>query len=131
MQSEMAAFFIYHNIYHYNNEVNTYYNMKKRVRLTESDLHRIVKESVKKVLKEDTSIGSPIEKWNYWCTNFDENFIEKAWADNQIMIKHLSAKFNEAYQRAGSYGAMTYFYLNLDDVQRKVLEDYVMNNYRG
>ena len=32
---------------------NTYYNMnKKMIRLTESDLHRIVKESVNKVLKE-------------------------------------------------------------------------------
>ena len=27
--------------------------MKQRIRLTESDLHRIVKESVKRVLKED------------------------------------------------------------------------------
>ena len=26
--------------------------MKKRIRLTESDLHRIVKESVKRVIKE-------------------------------------------------------------------------------
>lgn len=28
--------------------------MKKRIRLTEGDLHRIVKESVKKILKEDS-----------------------------------------------------------------------------
>ena len=106
-------------------------NRRQTIRLTESDLHRIIKESVNKVLNEDISIGSPIKKWNYWCTNFDENFIEEAWADNPVMIKHLSAKFDEAYQRAGSYGAMTCFYLNLDDAQRKVLEDYVMNNYRG
>ena len=31
--------------------------MKKRIRLTESDLHRIVKESVNKVLKQDTVKG--------------------------------------------------------------------------
>ena len=33
---------------------NTYYNMnKKLIRLTESDLHRIVKESVKRTLNEE------------------------------------------------------------------------------
>lgn len=41
------------DIYYKNNELNTYYNMnKKLIRLTESDLHRIVKESVNKVLRE-------------------------------------------------------------------------------
>jgi hypothetical protein len=30
--------------------------MKKIIRLTESDLHRIVKESVKRILKEDNSL---------------------------------------------------------------------------
>ena len=30
--------------------------MKKIIRLTESDLHRIVKESVKRVLREDNSM---------------------------------------------------------------------------
>ena len=29
------------------------FNMKRRIRLTEGDLHRIVKESVKKVIKEN------------------------------------------------------------------------------
>jgi hypothetical protein len=33
-------------------KVNTYYNMKRRVRLTEGDLHRIVKESVNRMLTE-------------------------------------------------------------------------------
>ena len=41
------------DIYLENNILNTYYNMnKKLIRLTESDLHRIVKESVNKVLTE-------------------------------------------------------------------------------
>ena len=33
--------------------------MKQRIRLTESDLHRIVKESVKKVVTETASITGP------------------------------------------------------------------------
>jgi hypothetical protein len=34
--------------------------MKKVIRLTESDLHRIIKESVKRVLKEDTTFDNHI-----------------------------------------------------------------------
>ena len=34
--------------------------MKKIIRLTESDLHRIIKESVKRVLKEDTTFDNHI-----------------------------------------------------------------------
>lgn len=36
--------------------------MKNRIRLTEGDLHKIVKESVKRVLKED--YDGEIEIWN-------------------------------------------------------------------
>lgn len=36
-----------------NNRNNTYYNMKRIIRLTESDLHKIVKESVNRLLRED------------------------------------------------------------------------------
>lgn len=38
--------------------------MKQQIRLTESDLHRIVKESVKKLLKEGTTNNIVINKWN-------------------------------------------------------------------
>ena len=34
--------------------------MKQRIRLTESDLHRIVKESVNRVLSEVTDFGNNI-----------------------------------------------------------------------
>ena len=37
---------------------------KKHIRLTESDLHRIVKESIKKALKEGTMNNVIIKKWN-------------------------------------------------------------------
>ena len=37
---------------------------KKLIRLTQSDLHRIVKESIKKALKEDTMNKVIIKKWN-------------------------------------------------------------------
>jgi hypothetical protein len=37
-----------------NKQYKTNSNMKRRIRLTESDLHRIVKESVDRILKEYT-----------------------------------------------------------------------------
>ena len=45
------------DIYIENKELNTYYNMKKVIRLTESDLHRIVKESVNRILNESDGGG--------------------------------------------------------------------------
>ena len=38
--------------------------MRKRVRLRESDLHRIVKESVKKALKESDEFNSDLKEYN-------------------------------------------------------------------
>jgi len=53
----MTAFSVYYDIYCKNNELNTYYNMnKKLIRLTEGDLHNIVKESIKKILKESVGV---------------------------------------------------------------------------
>jgi len=37
--------------------------MKRKIRLTESDLHRIVKESVKKLLKEENGYIDSSERW--------------------------------------------------------------------
>ena len=43
--------------------------MNKRIRLTESDLHRIVKESVNRVLKETSNIANTTdgEKYEMYC----------------------------------------------------------------
>ena len=38
-------------------------NMKQRIKLTESDLHRIIKESVKRVLKESQFSEEQIHEW--------------------------------------------------------------------
>ena len=103
--------------------------MKQTIRLKENELRNIISESIKKVINEGQSDGNPIEKWNFWCTNFYPDFIEEAWADNPLMARHLKSKFESYYDSAGSYGVMTKFYLNLDGTNRKILEDYVMNNF--
>lgn len=101
--------------------------MKKRI--TESDLHKIVHESINLVLNEGQSDGNPIEKWNYWCANYYPDFIQNAWADKPNMAKHLEEKFSAFYDSVGPYGVMLKFYLALDSTNKRILEDYVMNNY--
>ena len=105
-------------------------------RKVNNKINQIVQEAITKVinehktrLNEGQSDGNPIEKWNYWCTNYDYEFIEKAWEDDPNMARHLRNKFDAYYDSVGSYGVMVKFYLNLDDTNRKILENYVMNNY--
>ena len=105
--------------------------MKKVMRLTENDLHNIVQESVQKVIKEGIGSGSPIRMWNYWCANFENDFIQRAWADNPNLAHHLQNKFDSYYDAVGSYGVMNKFYLNLSSDNQEILENYVLNNYRG
>ena len=37
--------------------------MKRRIRLTESSLHRIIKESVRRILREDYDLDSEMDMW--------------------------------------------------------------------
>ena len=52
--------------------------MKSRIRLTESDLHRIVKQSVKRVLREGIEFQSddPVEEWSYYQNKLQDEFDE-------------------------------------------------------
>ena len=102
---------------------------KNAIKLSEKRLQQIVNESIKTVLNEGTSDGNLIEKWNYWCANYYDDFIERAWADDPNMIKHLQSKFDYYYEAVGSYGVMTMFYLNLDYNNRRILEDFVVKNF--
>lgn len=92
-------------------------------------LNSIIAEALHRTLNEGQSDGNPIEKWNYWCANYTPNFIEEAWAEDPSLAHHLERKFSSYYDSEGSYGAMTKFYLNLSSDNRRILEDYIMNNY--
>jgi hypothetical protein len=52
--------------------------MKKIIRLTESDLHRIVKESVNKILKEANWSNALTDPGN--CPDDDDEY-EETWLD--------------------------------------------------
>jgi len=56
--------------------------MRKVIRLTESDLHRIVKESVKKIIKESGHEWWREEDWNpNYPGDDDEDYGEPTWMD--------------------------------------------------
>lgn len=63
--------------------------------------------------------------------NFPSDFIKQAWTgtQNEWVISHLEEKFSEAYDIAGSYGAMIKFYTMLDRTNQEILENYISNYY--
>ena len=52
--------------------------MRRRIRLTENGLHRIVKESVNRILKEGVEFSSedPQEEWMYYQNKLQQEFDE-------------------------------------------------------
>ena len=117
----------------------------KRNRLGEDRLRGIVYNAVKGVLREagepemdtvemDEPVASgndAIDKWNYWCANYHPDFIERAWAHDRNLARHLRNKFDNYYDSVGPYGVMLMFYLNLSSNNQAILADYVMNNFEG
>jgi hypothetical protein len=100
-------------------------------KITLSELKRMVKT----VLKEETmiaesNVNSPIRKYVYFSYNFPHDFIEQIWGEG-AMGRHLKDKFTSYYKKHGDKAVMTAFYVNLDSENQQMLEDYIINNYRG
>lgn len=95
--------------------------MRRRVNLSEDNLNRIIKESVKKVLNEGQYDDNPIKKWVYWCFNYHNP--EKWMSIFQGAPKeHFMDKFLNSRD-------MNRFFVELDSTNQQILIDYVMNNY--
>lgn len=59
--------------------------MKKIIRLTESDLHKIVKESVQRILKEGVPDPSDfLDQDPFYANYFDEDGVEYDFEGNPI-----------------------------------------------
>ena len=71
-----------------------------------------------------------IHLFNMFALNYPYDFIEKVW-DGSHFTSHLRAKFEMAYSIAGSYGAMIKFWAELDENNREILENWIINNYKG
>lgn len=75
--------------------------------------------------------ATAINKWVYFCYNYQHNFIDEVWKDTKIMKEHLTEKFREIYSREGSKSVIQSFYLELDTVNRVKLLSWVLENYNS
>lgn len=80
--------------------------MKKRIRLTESDLHRIVKETVKSIVCEGTA-------FNPKPNGFGNDYFKECQLLADGIYKYLNAMEDEA--NANDYSATTYLYRQIED----------------
>ena len=86
---------------------------------------------------------SAINKWFYYAMNYDVIPVEVADfdGDRAMMLpdffnafpkdlrKHLAGKWNAYYEDYGSYAVLMAFYGELDGNNRKLLLEWVLNNY--
>ena len=66
--------------------------------------------------------------------NYDHDFVRKIFGSHydEYLIRHLEHKFESAYEsEAGHYGAFFLFWSELDTDKKHILEDWIMDNYRG
>ena len=82
-------------------------------------------------LEEGSGLGTPINKYVYFAYNYPPNFIAQAWADNTNMGQHLQEKFSGYYTKYGAEGVMNRFYVELSTDNQKILEDWILANYKG
>lgn len=73
--------------------------------------------------------NSPIRKFAYYAYNYEPDFIRKVWAHDKLLADHLVSKFNGYYKQYTDRGVMIAFYVNLDQENQKILENYIIKNY--
>lgn len=69
--------------------------------------------------------------YNYFCFNFNYNFIEKCWKDDPHLIDHLKKKFDDAYERDGAVGSIPRFMTELDRDNQIKFSKWINENYKG
>jgi hypothetical protein len=63
--------------------------------------------------------------------NYPSGFIASVWGANTSMANHLQGKFNMNYERFGSNGVFSNFYVNLSSNNQAILISWIMANYKG
>jgi len=71
-----------------------------------------------------------INKYVYFSFNYPYDFIERIWAGNHL-VEHLRQKYDGYCEQYGSGAAFNQFYVNLDTENQKILEGWILENYKG
>ena len=73
-----------------------------------------------------------IKTWTMFGFNYSYGWIEGAFKSRgEDMVRHLKGKFEKAYDVAGAHGSFFYFWAMLDKENKELLENWVMDNYKG
>ena len=73
-----------------------------------------------------------IRLWTIYGFNYDSSFVERVFKNEPEWLReHLKSKFEECYRIAGMYGSFFYFWSELDSRLKTILEDWVMDNFKG
>ena len=80
----------------------------------------------------DNDYFQVVNHFVYFCLNYPQNFFDAFGHGKDDMIrKHIEDKFNKAYDKHGSYGAMVKFWTDLDGKNKDKLADWIKENYKG
>lgn len=112
---------------------------KKRIRLTESDLHRIVKESVKRVLREGKYLPNGYdEEWENNVDNEGPKYYDEEWNNSYERAKNRLGKLNDTDSVAQPLGTIfkidhtkNYPYGHYDEYGNMVFEPTWGQEYDG
>lgn len=67
-----------------------------------------------------------------FCLNYPKNFLDvDAWMGSDTFKKHMEDKFNVAYEKGKTFGAMVYFWTELDAHNRRLFASWIKDNYIG
>jgi len=71
-----------------------------------------------------------INKFMFFGHNYNSNFISKVYGDKSVMGNHLQNKFSNLYEK---YSTLTFFiwYMELDDTNKELLQNYIKTKYKG
>jgi len=101
--------------------------MKQRIRLTETDLHRIIKESVQNILKEVTDYGNNI----FGSSRMNPTYKEKYGVNREdyfelhMLARDIIEKFGNSTDRIENYtndGIYAYLYGNTQERQDDLMK---------
>ena len=79
----------------------------------------------------DDDYTNIITHWNLFCFNYPQGFVERAFANDNLLVEHFEQKFTRAYESAGSVGAVNKFFTELSENNQRTLTDWVFDNYKG
>lgn len=98
-------------------------------------IFKLIKEETEelkreKIMEQASSDGSLIKKTIYFGFNYPHDFIERVFGEGDSITNHLKSKFKNIYEKHGAV-AFFRFYIELDNENQKLMDDFITNEYRG